>query len=326
MGMFQKIVESLQGKLEGFDRPKALGTELVFPHPSILPSRRIELVEIFHSNLKYAPISHFFLTLLLCGHLISFHHADAAFERPPLVPPIMARGGASVGWPEEPSALLWNPAGKISSHASFSTAYSRPYSVDDLDEGILNYGHTVAKRGGLGLSWQRFRTAGYYEERQAIAASYGHQSVRAGVRLDRFRIGIDGFGNRSALGVNVGGLWQINEDLQLGIAADALNRPQIPHPLPRRFVVGIGLRVRPGLLLVMDVRKETDVNVQILAGGELSVGHHLMLRAGMHNQPWEVTAGWGLRIRALVVDYAWVNHARLDGTHQIALRWDFGRR
>jgi hypothetical protein len=144
--------------------------------------------------------------------------------------------------------------------------------------------------------------------------------------LDLFGIGISGFGNQSALGVSIGGLWEVSANLQVGVALSTLNRPRIPRPLPRSVAWGIGLQATPDLRLLIDLRCATDVDVQVLAGGELSINKHLVLRGGMHNQPWEVTAGWGLRLRSLVIDYAWVNHSSLDGTHQISIGWVFDER
>lgn len=265
--------------------------------------------------------SRFPLSILLILAYLCFHRADAAFERAPAVPQITARGGASVGWAAGKSAFLWNPAANISSHRVLSTAYSQPYSVDDLAESTVSYSHTVMKGGSVGLSWQRFHTTGYHEDRRSVAMSYGSRTVRAGLRLDLLGIGIDEFGSQSALSVGIGGLWKTKSGLRIGMTLAPLNRPKIPNPLPRSVAVGMEVRTTPNLLLVADLRRTTDVDVQILAGGELSVGKHLVLRGGMHNQPWEVTAGWGLQIRSLVIDYAWVNHSSLDGTHQIAISW-----
>ena len=263
------------------------------------------------------------LFILLILAYPCLHYADAAFERAPLVPQITARGGTSVGWSEGKSAFLWNPAATVSSRGALLTGYSQPYGVDDLAEGILSYSHTLADYGSVGLGWQRLRTTGYHEDRQSVAAGYGNRIARAGVRLDLFGIGIDGFGSRSALGVSIGGLWKASASLRLGVAFDLLNRPKIPSSLSRSLALGVGVQATPHLLLVADLRRMADVDLQIRAGGELSIGQHLVLRGGMHNQPWEVTAGWGLRIASLVIDYAWVNHSSLDGTHQISLGWNF---
>ncbi|MCZ6681301.1 MAG: hypothetical protein O7E52_29125 [Candidatus Poribacteria bacterium] len=259
----------------------------------------------------------------LFGCLWRLPAAEGAFERAPLVPQVAARGGTSVGWAEGKAAFLWNPAAKISSRAVLSTAYSQPYGIDDFGEGLLNYTHTVRDRGSLGLSWYRLHTTGYHEDRRSAAISYGNRLARAGVRLDQLAIHIDGFGSRSALGVSFGGLWHIHTGLRLGLALNSLNRPKIPNSLPRSVALGIGVQATPDLLLFADLRHAADVDVQLLAGVELAIGQHLVLRGGMHNQPWEFTAGWGLRIRSIVVDYAWLNHARLDGTHQLAIGWNF---
>ncbi len=180
---------------------------------------------------------------------------------------------------------------KVSSRAALLTAYSQPFGIDDLAEGILNYSHTVTDDSSLGLSWCRFRTTGYHEDRRSAAVSYGNRIGRAGVRLDLFGLGIDRFGSRTALGVSVGGLWKVNPNLRVGITFDSLNRPKIPNPLARNVAFGVGVKVTPDLLLFVDLRGETNVDVQILAGGELSIDRYFVLRAGVHNQPWEAAVG-----------------------------------
>jgi hypothetical protein len=248
--------------------------------------------------------------------------ADATFERSPLTPEITARGGASVGWVEGKSAFLRNPAAESSGRSSFSAAYSQPFGVDDLSEGLLSYSRTIAGRGTIGLGWGRFGATGYHEDRQSVAVSWGEKIGRVGLRLERFSLGIDGFGSRAGFGVNVGGVLKIRPELQLGMALNSLNRPEIPNPLPRSVEVGFGLQAIPELALMTDLRFADDSAFQIRAGGELTVSPHFVLRAGMHNRPWAVTLGFGIQLRSVVVDYAWVNHSRLEGTHQIAVGWE----
>jgi len=265
------------------------------------------------------------LFLLVFGLVKHTPHAESAFERLPLVPQVAARGGTSVGWSEGKSAFLWNPAAEISSSAILSATYSKPFGIDDLAEGLLSYSHTIANSGSLGLGWSRLNATGYHEDRQSVAFSWGKELGRVGIRLDRFGIGIDGFGDRAALGVSVGGVLKIHPSVRMGVAANSINRPKMPRPLPRSWEIGIGLQAIPELLLVTDLRKVDDRAVQIRAGGELLVSRHFSLRAGMHNQPWEIVVGWGIQLQLLVIDYAWVNHSRLDGTHQIAVGWRFER-
>jgi hypothetical protein len=248
---------------------------------------------------------------------------DAAFERTPLVPQVLARGGAGVGWTEGNAAFLWNPAAKPPFRAVSQAAYNRPFGVDNLDEGILSHSHRIASHSALGVSWQRLQTDGYHEERQSVAVGHGNGVWRGGVRVDMFGVKIDGFGSQSTPGVSVGGLWFIRDGLQLGAAFDALNRPKIPGPLPRRIAVGVGVQARSDLQLFLDARWIEDVALQILAGGELSLGRHFRLRVGMHNQPWEATGGWGVQVGAILVDYAWINHSSLGDTHQISVSWVF---
>ncbi len=91
-------------------------------------------------------------------------HADAFFERLVVSSRAAALGGAFTGVADDPSALLYNPAGMTSvAGFSFLATATRPYGVDGLDE--TAFACTVPVGGArAGIAWHRLALRGVESE------------------------------------------------------------------------------------------------------------------------------------------------------------------
>ena len=244
----------------------------------------------------------------------------ANFERPLLSPRILAMGGACIGFAEGPLAGHWNPASIAVGEMAFAAVYSRPFGINELAESILGYEQSLGAFGNSAFAWQRFGTTNYHEDIVSMVYSRHVLShLIIGAKLEHLSTGIYGFGSTAAFSYNAGILWQVNTNVRLGAAALRLNRPKIPGRLPRIWACGLALKTTNNMTLTADVRKSTKKKLDILVGCELRISPAFAFRAGVHNHPWQVALGWGVDYNWILIDYAWLSHPILDGTHLVSV-------
>ena len=247
-------------------------------------------------------------------------NAFASFERPMLNPRALAMGGAFVGLAEGALAGHWNPACVPSERTSFTAAYSRPFGITELTESILDYEQSLGYMGNVAFAWQQFKTTGYRED--TLSMVYNRKTwsnLNLGVKVEYLHLSIHEFGNDYALGLSPGILWQANENLRFGAAFLRVNRPEVPHSLPRTFTIGIALKPAKNMALTADMRKNSSQKIDTLAGCEININPMFVIRTGVHNHPWQVTFGWGVYYGWVRLDYAWLSHPNLDGTHLVSV-------
>jgi len=237
-----------------------------------------------------------------------------------LIPRALAMGGAFTGLAEGTLAGHWNPASIASENASFSASYSRPFGISELTESILSYEQTLGYIGNSAFAWQQFKTTGYHED--TLSMVYNRRAwsnLNIGVKVEYLNLSIYEFGSSRALGLGTGVLWQANENLRLGMSLLRINRPKAPHSLPRTFVVGLAFKPAKDMTLTVDMRKNSSQKVDILAGCEININPMFVIRTGVHNHPWQVAFGWGIDYGWICLDYVWLNHPNLDGTHLVSV-------
>ena len=269
-------------------------------------------IKIQNSGMRVIITTITFLTLI--------PNVFASFERPMLTPRALAMGGAFIGLAEGPLAGHLNPASIPSKGSSFSAAYSRPFGISELTESILGYEQTLGYIGNSAFAWQQFKTTGYRED--TLSMVYNHNAwsnLNIGVKAEYLNLSIHGFGNDYSLGFSSGILWQANEKLRLGVAFLRINRPKAPYRLPRTFAVGIALKPAGNMTLTADMRKNSSEKIDTLSGCEININPMFVIRTGVHNHPWQVTFGWGVYYDWVRLDYAWLSHPNLDGTHIVSV-------
>jgi hypothetical protein len=118
-------------------------------------------------------------------------------------------------------------------------------------------------------------------------------------------------------------LWQ-RGTFSLGAAASRLNRPRFAagDELGLRLAAGGAWVPLPELLLAADVAREDEVE-QVLAGVEFRPLDFLAVRGGVQTEPLLFAAGFGVRVRGLVLDYACRFHPELGETHVFGLGYSW---
>jgi len=250
--------------------------------------------------------------------------AEAAFERLPTGVRDMALSGAGAGLREGSDAGAFNPAGLGGSgRRYFSVSYTPSlFGLDDLRRSALAYVEPFSW-GAVGLSASVFGCALYRET--TFAAECAVEVVpgcRAGLRCAVMSLHIQDYGAASTLGVDAGFNIRLSPLVDIGGAVGNLNSPSIgesPERLPQTITLGLSLHPVGAGSVYAAIYAEQLFSPEFRFGVEYSPLPEVMLRVGVCQDPSSYTAGFGFSHSGFVVEYAYLAHRDLGGSHAFSL-------
>ncbi len=269
----------------------------------------------------------------------------------------LALGGTYVAIADDPTAMIWNPAGLgILDRTAFYAS-----STNLIGLGFSERMGAVAlpswKLGTIGLTFRHFGVDGIEQRddrgtlgdpdlsdsENEIMLGYGRSFGSAwhlGMAAKYQQQDFAGY-NDGALGLDVGLLLQplramgltspLARNLNLGLAVRNLLEPTLRLDSdsvadPTGVRCGVALTAAPGgntdLLLTADLDKTRGMNNRLHAGAELTLLNTLALRCGTNDGM--LTAGAGLRYDGLKFDYAYEDNI-LGDVHRFGLSMAFGK-
>jgi len=239
-------------------------------------------------------------------------------------------GGAFTAIADDPSAIHWNPAGLAQMERGYvTTFYQRLYGgVDGLHSLSLDLACPL-HWGTVGLSLQE---AGFdLDKERAFTFSHGFpltKDLAFGYNLVLYDLWQERFGSQTAFGLDLSLRATVYKRWQLGCFFHNMNRPEMGniarYQLPRLLNAGVAYEPFPGVTTSVDLSKEVGYATKVRVGQEFGIIENLLtLRAGVESQPQQFgvrySAGLGLLVKGVRLDYALVSHEILPMTHQIAL-------
>jgi hypothetical protein len=284
--------------------------------------------------------------------------ARAAFQVPIASPESAAMAGAGLTASRDSASLFINPARLAGmERPDFYFMYDQMYAglagVGPIGQGFVS-GGLPTRHGTFAFGLGMFRAAGLLEER-TLALTYARrlgQRVEAGVTVKQlhhsYLVGDDPLAaadpvfrngrSKGAFGMDAGVSVRVTEPLTLGVAFRNLNRPDVglavEDRVPREIQTSAAyalpnkhLRFTADLLYRDNDAGALRDHLTPSVGVEKSLeGDHFLFRAGL--TPEALTAGFGLRVGNIGLDYALVLNRNLIqgsvGTHQLGLRVRFG--
>ena len=259
--------------------------------------------------------------LALCAALLVGPAAHAQ-----LVP--LAEGGArALALGRAATALegdVWghyNPASWATLPGRAGAAFaSQAFGLSELRLGAV----AVAEPTRWGTFAATARTYGFEDFREThLGLGYGRalpvsasRVVHAGLHLRYHTVAISEFGSAGTLGVSLGALVEVVPNLQFGVLAQNVNRPQLSDldPLQARLDVGLAYRPNPRALVVLAVSDDVDYPASFRGGIEVQPVDVLALRAGVTTAPVRFSAGIGVALGTLRADVAAERHDVLGWT------------
>ncbi len=160
----------------------------------------------------------------------------------------------------------------------------------------------------------------YRESSLSVSAAWQPQAgVRIGLTSHYYNIAIERYGSVAVIGIDAGVLLTLGDGWTAAASVMNLNQPKIGSVIRERLPISIsiGLACRPSakLLLVADVQRNHRYPLHARIGLEYALADFLLLRSGAISEPGRFTAGIGIRYGGIRVDYAFLTHADLEGTH-----------
>lgn len=154
-----------------------------------------------------------------------------------------------------------------------------------------NYsGSSVAKHMQVGLGYGR---------------SLGKR-IAAGAQFNYYHMQLSGYGNASAVNVEAGLLFYVNEQVTAGIhvsnpTSAKLNKG-VDEKLPAIYTAGIGYQPSDKLLISAEFQKQEDYEMSVNAGIQYLFGEKLTARAGFTTATETYMVGLGVQLQMFRLD------------------------
>jgi len=240
-----------------------------------------------------------------------------------------ALGGAGVAASLDVWSAFSNPGAlsAIPSRTLSLTYAPQQFGLSELARGAFSYVEPT-NIGSFALSGTRFGFILYREVEFRFA--FGTEITPAfsvGASVDYYHLTVERYGSASTIGLDVGMVLTVSEEVRWGFAASNINAPTLgdeKEKLPQVFSTGVSYQPFYGGAIIVDLVKELQFPVELRAGIEYTVFDLIALRGGASSDPSLLCAGVGVHYDAFCIDYAFTNHVDLGITHQFSISIDLG--
>jgi hypothetical protein len=270
------------------------------------------------------------LIFILILILLPLELLFSAFEEKPGSARSLSLGGATTSLSSEASHLFSNPASLgIFSKKEIQLSWSELYGLEELSSGDFYLSFPLNKRLTLGTGYNIFGKNEYYQE-NLLTLGVGIkvcESISLGTNLKYFQLSFPPpYGDFRALGIDLGSLFRIKDKAQLGLSLKNINQPELiesSEKIPFSYSFGISLYPYKQVLLSADLYKTRAEEEELRFGQEIKLFSNLVLRFGMKSAPACYSLGTGVELEKLRLDYGYLSHPVLGGSHKVTLSFDF---
>jgi len=263
-----------------------------------------------------------YLFVLLLNIVFS-DRMNCAFERTNGGARAEALGGAFTACANDYNSIFYNPAGLSElTNNEVSFFYMIPYGIKEL--GIKCFAFVLpVKIFGFGIMSQQMGTDLYRESQLVFSAGMRiYKGLSLGINSKLLNLRIQGYGSRSLLGVDIGMLYDVGNDLKFGAFFNNVNNPCIgktKEKIAKICSIGISKKLISGLTLNLDMSKYNKYPVIVRFGGEMHLKEQFQLRFGISDNPTKFSGGFGVEMKNLSFDYSASNHIILGLTNLFSI-------
>ena len=264
--------------------------------------------------------------------LYSSASTQAAFDNCGSSAKILSLGNASIAMTDEPACFFTNPGALgFLRERGFQASLSRLFDLDELSEKEFYVAFPLSSFS-LGGGCYIFGKSNYYQESVfSFAFAYKVKDhVSFGSNFKYMRVSFSpGYNALSALSIDVGSTYKVNNGFQVGFVARNLNQPELvknSDDIPTIFSFGLAVFPLPEVTLLFDLSYEERYKEQLHLGQEIKLLKNLPLRFGIQTSPARYAFGVGFNKDKLVFDYAYSNHSVLGDTHKISFSFCWGKK
>ena len=228
-----------------------------------------------------------------------------------------------------PWGALMNPAGLagVAGRMIAVSAAPAPFGLNELRRSACAYAEPL---GCFTLSAVALRYGFELYREVTVGAACGvdcGKGVRAGATVTLNTLSIAGYGRGACTGVDAGVIWEIVRGLDLGAVVSNLNAPspgRLAEGVPRTIQAGIAYTPVGGFLVSCDISEDARFPAEVRLGAEFLPAGFLALRGGISTDPSTCSAGIGIRISPVEIEYAFTRHQELGFTHRFGLSLRLG--
>jgi len=255
-----------------------------------------------------------------------------------------AMGNAFTALSDNSEGVFYNPAGLTNLERQHITLFHYPLYEGTLYNSIT-YAMPILDFGSIGIGVIRIWTSGIeaYDENDFKTGEITFQEYKAAISyakkinddlsfggsLDIFNFSLDKV-NAFSFGGDFGVLYEPFSFLGFGLKVENLIKPSITmqnqkEELPLILIGGCILKIKAGafdLKIPFDVAKSEDMDVKLMAGGEITLFDILSLRAGYNDS--RISFGGGLCLAGVSLDYAYIINEYMGGLSRFSLSYKFG--
>lgn len=246
----------------------------------------------------------------------------------------MGARSASIGYASstlsDEWALLNNPAGLSKlTQSTCGFAYALNPALPGADR-LTAVGNMPVKLGVIGASVFKFGDELYSEH--IVSAGYANQLGLAslGIKVNYIQYRADGFGAKSVVSINFGGIAEITPLISIGAYIVNINQPKLStvdeERLPVKLVSGVQFNPSEEILLVVEIEKDINYDPTLKSGIEYVIHQKIKVRTGFNLGPNSIHGGVGYYTSRLNVDYALQYNHALKTQFQISSGYKLGKR
>ncbi|MBS1557409.1 MAG: hypothetical protein JST69_01675 [Bacteroidetes bacterium] len=239
-------------------------------------------------------------------------------------PTLMGARAAGVGYASAGLADEWayfNNIGGIGKQkiASGSFAYEIKPTLTGANRMAASF-LTPLKWGTAGVGIFRFGDEVYNEHLFSVGVgnTIGHTSL--GLKTNYVQYRAEGFGQHSAISIDLGGITQLTQQFSIGAYITNLTQSKLnsvnAEPLPTKLVAGFSFRPSDQVLIATELEKDLLYRATWRSGVEYALYKKIFFRTGFNLSPNAAFFGLGVLKKNIKIDYA-IRFNQLTGTvHQ----------
>lgn len=184
--------------------------------------------------------------------------------------------------------------------------------------------------GSFGVGVFKFGDALYNE--QVISAGYANQFGLAslGLKVNYVQYNAEGFGTRSAVSLQFGGIAELTPKVLVGAYILNLNQPKISldthEKLPVILVSGVQFHPEESLILLLEVEKDLHYKPTLKGGVEYVIHKKVKARTGFNLNPNSIHGGIGYQSTRLIIDYALQFNPVIKTSYQLSTSYRFTKK
>ena len=229
-------------------------------------------------------------------------------------------------------SIINNPAGlaKTGDSTQLLAGYQNRYVNMGIHDGTIGIAIPV-KSFTPALAVSFFGDELLNESRIAIGAGHKIGVAQLGLRFNYHQIQLRGYGSAQAFSVDLGGIFELSQQLYLGMLITNINQAKFNSEQMNRLPIGlaVGLSYRPNksLLLNFEVDKKIEEALDFRFGLEYLINNTIIFRTGLSAAQPTAHLGFGFNLNAIRLDLAGQYQSVLGftGCFSISIRLQKGK-